>query len=77
MEESRAHGSRQSLPIGQGDAPPSPINKKKGIRLRKLYSLGEDVINGMGGGVVPVQDACASLLQGRREAGGELAVADA
>jgi hypothetical protein len=31
----------------------------------------------MGGGVVPVQAARASLLQGCREAGGGLAVVDA
>jgi hypothetical protein len=31
----------------------------------------------MGGGVVPVLDARVSLLQGRREARGGLAVADA
>jgi hypothetical protein len=36
------------------------MNKKiKGIRLRKLYSLGEDVMAGtdLGGGVAPVEAA--------------------
>jgi hypothetical protein len=33
--------------------------KRKGIRLRKLYSLGEDVMAGvdLGGGAAPVQAA--------------------
>jgi hypothetical protein len=34
--------------------------KRKGIRLRKLYSLGEGVMAGvdLGGGAAPVQAAC-------------------
>jgi hypothetical protein len=50
-------------------------NKRKGIRLRKLYSLGEDVMAGadLGGGAAPVQATrvIATGSQGRwRQAGG-------
>lgn len=46
--------------------------KRKDIMLRKLYSLGEDVMAraDLGGGAAPVQAARATLLQGHREAGG-------
>jgi hypothetical protein len=46
--------------------------KRKEIRLRKLHSLGEDVMTGadLGGGAMPVQATRAALLQGRGEAGG-------
>jgi hypothetical protein len=49
--------------------------KRKGIELRKLYSLGEDVMAGadLDGGAVPVQVArvIATGSQGRwRQAGG-------
>jgi hypothetical protein len=47
--------------------------------LRKLYSLGEDIMIGadLGGGAALVQAARAALLQGHREARGELAEAEA
>jgi hypothetical protein len=44
--------------------------KRKGIKLRKLYSLGEDVMIGADLG------SSAALLQDRREAGGGMAEAD-
>jgi hypothetical protein len=49
--------------------------KRKGIRLSKLYSLEEDVMAraDLGDGAALVQATRASLLQGRREAGGGLA----
>jgi hypothetical protein len=35
------------------------MNKRKGVKLRKLYSLGEDVMAGvdLGGGAAPVHAA--------------------
>jgi hypothetical protein len=48
--------------------------KRKGIGLRKLYILGEDVMAGRIWAVARGQcKPRASLLQGRREAGGRLA----
>lgn len=65
-----AAGSQHTALTAQVVALPSPMDKKrKGIRLRKLYSLGEDVMAGanLGGSAAPVQAAgvIATGSQGR------------